>query len=277
MNLLDDTISKNVRYFDASGNLFTIFNNLDANIDEVLFRQNIKDLVFCPKISQNMDGLVVINGIKENNCYDVLFYNPDGSTGMMCGNGSRCFVYYCYQYLTHSSPTPDKIYFTINGVRYHGSMRNNLISITFPPPNKKPEEICFEVDGLSVCGYFIDVGTPHFVIQTKNPIEDIDINAAATSILSQKCFSPNGTNVNYYQIIDKNTLRVRTFERGVNHETGSCGTGAIATAIIYSQSINGSNNIKIIPTSKSELIAEMEYDAKNVLTGITLSGEVAEL
>ena len=219
----------------GAGNIFSVLDNRNYNIDATVFSKYI--IQFCKIGEFKTEGLVVLDNNHNGLDFSVQYFNPDGTQGMMCGNGGRCAVLFAADKkirneFSHSS----EFTFSMAGSIYQAQFTKNGVRLYFPPPIEIKTNIKIDVyDKFLFCDY-INNGADHIVI-AKNSVEslksielnDIILDDFAKPIRHHKLFQPKGTNVNLYEQISKNELQLRTFERGVEAETGACGTGAIAT------------------------------------------------
>jgi diaminopimelate epimerase len=191
------------------------------------------------------------------------FFNPDGSHGAMCGNGGRCAVRFAE---THGFFTPSRtpeILFSTLGTHYKAELNRmgNTVRLFFPPPEEIDFPLLLKFDnGDKLTAGFVNVGSDHAVIWfpeasgiIRTSFIAFDINEWGAKVRHNALF-PRGANANFYTIVGEQTLRVRTFERGVEAETGACGTGAISTALIAYLRHDVHPPIRILPPSGEELI-----------------------
>jgi diaminopimelate epimerase len=161
------------------------------------------------------DGLILIS---ESSQYDfeMQYFNSDGLEGSMCGNGGRCASAYAMK----EKIAGEKLSFkAIDGV--HGAeLDNGVIRLQMNNVEK-----INQIKG----NYFINTGSPHCVL-FRNDIDSIDVNTEGKSVRWSDDYAPEGTNVNFVEVTGDG-IYVRTFERGVEEETLSCGTGVTASAI----------------------------------------------
>ena len=185
------------------------------------------------------------------------FFNPDGSGGMMCGNGGRCIVAFA-DYLGLKPASPDGIWHFLAPDGMHKASildRSNVSQPSLRDPSHKwaPPSYTAEgghgfgditpvpkwtvrlkmidVQGVTPIkgGYFLNTGTRHYV-QFVQDVDAIDMEKEAKPIRWDAAFQPEGTNVNFVQATPEG-LKVRTYEKGVEGETLACGTGITASAI----------------------------------------------
>jgi diaminopimelate epimerase len=223
--------------YDASGNDFVIFHTNE--------KKDYSDLAIelCAKDNFDTDGLIVIIP-HETLDFEWLFYNNDGSTASMCGNGTRAVALYAYE----NNLAKGEMTFLTDAGDITCKVQGNVVEtqMTEPIEIKKP----FEEDGLNC--WIVDTGVPHVVIMT-NDIKNFDAETCA------KFRQKYNANVNYACVQDGNLL-VRTFERGVEGETQACGTGMVAS-FLRALELNLINSpCKVYPTSKEELIIKKQND-----------------
>ncbi|MBI3133284.1 MAG: diaminopimelate epimerase [Bacteroidetes bacterium] len=163
------------------------------------------------------DGLIFIETASDADFY-VDFYNPDGSQSF-CGNGSRCAVRFAGRLGITSGKTV--IFKAIDGM-HRAEMSDNAISIQM-------KDVA-AVDRIDA-DFFIHTGSPHYIAFDEN--SEKDILTFGRQIRYSERFKPGGTNVNLVKTLADNHIGVKTYERGVEGETFSCGTGVTACALAY--------------------------------------------
>lgn len=198
--------------YQGTGNDFVIVDNRilvwSPKTNEVA---NICDR----KLGVGADGLILIQNHADYD-FEMIYFNSDGSKSL-CGNGSRCAIHFAHSLQIIGIETQ---FLTTDGV-HKGYVHENEISFEL-----------FDVDSIRSFGndQFINTGSPHYIAYRPN-IESLDVFHDGKSIRYDEKFSPDGTNVNFVEIIGKDAISVRTYERGVENETLSCGTGVTAAAI----------------------------------------------
>jgi diaminopimelate epimerase len=161
------------------------------------------------------DGLMILYPSLAHD-FSMKYYNSDGRESSFCGNGGRCIV----QFAHDLNLIKDTAIFEFNKDTYHATLSSNLVSLQMQPI----EEI--SMDGSD---YVLWTGSPHYVHFTTK-IDEIDLVAYARKIRYSEKY-PDGVNVNLVEMTSDNTIYMRTYERGVEDETYSCGTGVVAAAI----------------------------------------------
>lgn len=239
--------------YQGAGNDFVIIDNRKGNFnpDDSKLINKLCDRRF----GIGADGLILISSCLQYD-FEMKYYNSDGFEGTMCGNGGRCSS----DFAIRAGIAGKKLTFkAIDGI--HKAISEEGI-IRLQMNDLK--------DPLLVNGnYFINTGSPHYVLFKKN-IKDIDVNTDGKNIRWSDDFAPGGTNVNFVEI-EKNGIYVRTFERGVEEETLSCGTGVTASAIASVLSGHFDTNTIYVKTKGGNLSVSFNISGKNI-SDIWLSG-----
>lgn len=263
----------------GSGNVFTVIDNRAYGFTI----EHGKRLapVFChPSISpgRTIEGLIFINEADGDRSFGMDFFNPDGSFGAMCGNGGRCAVYFAAQndFFTGAGP----VRFSVAGTPYTGLATGASPAIYFPPPLSVRLHVPLHIGGTTIDAGYADVGSDHAVIAFSeieriagNDFQRFDIAAWGAQTRNHEIFAPRGVNANFYKIEGAHSLLVRTFERGVEAETGACGTGAISTALIATLRGEITPPVQLTPTSGIPVYVDFT-PAVEAITSIELRGAV---
>jgi diaminopimelate epimerase len=187
----------------------------------------------------------------------------------MCGNGARCIAYYAYK---NSIVSNNMKFETLAGI-IEAEVNNDSVKIKMIEPHdfKKDIELdCKEYGKLKM--FFINTGVPHAVI-FRDDLDSLDVEELGSFIRYHKYFEPKGTNVNFVKVLSDNTIQVRTYERGVEGETLSCGSGSTASALISSIENNFSSPVIVKTQSKEDLIIHFEKQNNN-FKNVYLEGHV---
>lgn len=158
------------------------------------------------------------------------FYNNDGSTGEMCGNGARCFARFVQKVTGNKSDFTFETEAGIIQARFQGE--TVMVNLT-PPANLRLHEQVPLASGTQTI-HSLNTGVPHAVLFVPDADKAMVLQQGQ-EIRRHPHFGPRGTNVNFVQVLEHNHVRVRTFERGVEGETLACGTGVTASALISSR------------------------------------------
>lgn len=208
----------------ATGNDFILIDNRDGKLsgDEHDFFHQI-----CQRRqSVGADGILLIENSDQYH-FSLRYFNSDGHIGEMCGNGARAVAYYAFS----QQLAPADMKFDVLGVVYQAIVEDNWVKLYMPAPVEIREypKVVDETDFQE--GGYLNVGVPHYVLFVED-VEKVDVEKIGRKYRYHQAFQPWGTNTNFVQIIDKNHLKIRTYERGVEEETLACGTGTISAAIL---------------------------------------------
>tara|TARA_B100000767_G_scaffold169051_1_gene158251 strand:+ start:3418 stop:4197 length:780 start_codon:yes stop_codon:yes gene_type:complete len=250
--------------YQGTGNDFIIIDNTDLSFpsENISLIKQLCDR----KFGIGCDGLILINPSNSSD-YLMNYYNSDGNLGSMCGNGARCSV----KFAQNLNIINDKTVFTAFDGLHNALIFEDYIMLSMKPVN----EIKKYGNDL-----FLDTGSPHYV-QLVSDIEKIDVLSQGRLIRNNSLFKNNGVNVNFVQLISNSEFSVRTYERGVENETLSCGTGVTAVALaMFELNKTSLNKLKIV-TKGGDLSVEFNKTLKGYnnikLTGMVkmvYSGEV---
>lgn len=170
--------------------------------------------------------------------FKMMYYNADGSYGAMCGNGGRCIA----QFAFNQKIAPSKLTFEALDHMYEAEVNGQTVFLKMKDPIAEQLNFPLDVDGQTFNANSIDTGAPHVVIfldefakQGFDIQESFDVIKTGKAIRYHHAFSPEGTNVNFVTFCNDKSLRIRTYERGVETETLACGTGSVASALIASR------------------------------------------
>ena len=201
------------------------------------------------------DGLILLRNHAKYD-FEMIYFNSDGNQSSMCGNGGRCIIAFAYMLEMIDTETT---FMAIDG-EHKGEIMKDGISLKMQDVTKI-EKVG---DGL-----VMDTGSPHY-IEMVDDLDDIDINKQGRRIRNSAPFKKEGINV--YFVLDAANLQVRSYERGVEAETLSCGTGVVATAIAMHYANCIEENLINIKTRGGELSVNFE-EFNGVYQNIWLSGE----
>ncbi len=213
--------------YHGTGNDFIIIDNRT-----LFFPQNSKE---SQELISNMchrhfgigaDGLILIQDSQEAG-FLMRYFNSDGLPGSFCGNGSRCAAAFSYR---NNIIKDTSIRFAAADGIHHADIFpgiQQLTTVAVTINEVMPPE---QVDQDS---YFADTGSPHIVLFSEN-IDSLDLTTIGRKLRHETRWDPGGTNVNFVEQLQNGRLYVRTYERGVENETLSCGSGVAASAIAAS-------------------------------------------
>ena len=241
--------------YQGAGNDFVIIDNRES-----VFPKDNYDFIqkFCDrKFGIGADGLMLLeNG--HNVDFKMEYYNADGRPGSMCGNGGRCIVAFAKSLGIFEKRTK----FEALGERYEATLQgNDEVSLSMVDVNE------IEVFEDHV---FLNTGSPHHVTFIEN-LSGYNVVDQGRKIRYGAPYHEAGTNVNFVEKLNKNTFGVRTYERGVENETLSCGTGVTAVALASYHLEKTSDKEVHIETPGGKLKIEFEKE-NNSYKNIILTG-----
>jgi len=224
---------------NGAGNDFIVFNK-----DEVAGLQFSSSLIkkLCDRrFGIGADGVITV-AKSEAHDFEMEYFNADGTTGTLCGNGARCAIQFADTFGISRDKT---VKFLSNGVQFSGKVLDHgLIRFNLNNPDSLKENFVVKVSGKEINTNFINTGSPHVVFFLDDPtlkefylggqfasIEDFPVYSFGKEVRYLNDFAPAGTNVNFLEIRNS-IIYIRTYERGVEDETLACGTGSAASAIV---------------------------------------------
>ena len=235
--------------YQGTGNDFILIDNRSKLI--TLQKENIA--LLCDRhFGIGADGLMLLENVEDYD-FKMVYFNSDGNESTMCGNGGRCITAFAYNKKIIENTAN---FLAIDGPHYSEIFENGFIRLQM----SNVSNIIFSENHIE-----LNTGSPHYILWIKDN-EKINVNQLGKSIRQQEKYMPNGINVNFVECTEKG-LYVRTFERGVESETLSCGTGVTAAAIASTLDKIGLFSISILTKGgllKVEFEKETEITAKNI-------------
>jgi len=238
--------------FHGTGNDFVLVDNRENHVQ--LSTTQIAQICH-RRFGIGADGLMLLQNDNEHD-FKMIYYNSDGNQGSMCGNGGRCIVAFAkYLGIIDNHTT-----FVASDGLHHANISNNIVSLQM-------------IDVMQIKNYnsdfVVDTGSPHYVKFIEN-IDNFDVVNEGRKIRNSAHFIANGINVNFIEYKDS-ALHMRTYERGVEDETYSCGTGAVAAALVAKQQLQFIENAITLNTLGGKLFVSFNIN-DNKYTNIILEG-----
>ena len=194
------------------------------------------------------------------------FLNPDGTEAALCGNGLRCAAAFAHE--IGAAPADMRIE-TARGV-VRAELVPAGVKVHLPDPGARAYDMQVALPGRRVHGHFINSGVPHFVVPVEN-INDLDVAAEGPALRQHPDFAPEGTNIDFAVFTAPNRITMRTYERGVEGETGACGTGAVACAVVGVECFKFSLPVRVRTFFGFDLAIDGEWRDKQCVN-LTLTG-----
>ncbi len=241
--------------YQGTGNDFIILDNREKIFDGLTQKQINK---MCNRrFGIGADGLIMLENM-EGYDFKMVYFNADGNPSTMCGNGGRCLV----QFAKDQGISKYTYYFTAPDGDHEAEIDNyGNIRLKMKDVNGLEEHTTYAL---------VDTGSPHYIKLTNN-IEKVDVVEEGRAIRNSKPFAEQGINVNFVEPGNDDSIFVRTYERGVEDETMSCGTGVTASALLNAHNNRGFNRVEV-KTPGGVLSVEFNKVADDVFENIWLCG-----
>lgn len=209
----------------GAGNDFIVFDDRAGEL-----RGDLPELVrrLCTRgMSVGADGVILAHRSKGADVR-MVYYNADGGRAALCANGARCLA----RFAVHRGLVkgPSVRLDTDAGVLQAEVHADGRVTLPVPGPFRVDDARPVYIDALTLEGSFAVVGVPHYVLPVKNLwIEGIE--GLGRKVRHHADFAPDGVNVDFVFVKARDRIQIRTYERGVERETLSCGSGCIASAL----------------------------------------------
>lgn len=248
--------------YQGTGNDFVILDNREGIYNTL----SETDIAFMCDRRKGIgaDGLMLLN-LKDGYDFEMKYYNSNGREGSMCGNGGRCLVKFAYNLGIHKT---EYKFIAYDGEHEAEVEEDGTVSLRMKDVNSH------EIENRKG-DWVIDTGSPHY-IRTVKDIQEFAVTEEGKGIRYNEEFEEKGINVNFVEYIAEGEIYVRTYERGVEDETLSCGTGVTAAAIAFYHNENGFNEVAV-HTNGGELSVEYNRTPENTYNNIWLSGPAEEV
>lgn len=239
--------------YQGTGNDFVMIDGINTQINLTL--DQIRRL--CSKgFGVATDGLIILKKA-EGLDFEMDYYNADGSQSM-CGNGGRCAVKFAKQIGIFASTYHFK---AIDGPHQATIEENGWVSLKMK-----------DVSQIKNYGtdFILNTGSPHYVVM-KDDVKNLNVVEEGRKIRNNDSFKAEGINVNFVETINDTSIFVRTYERGVENETLSCGTGVTAASLVAAHNDRGFNRIEV-ETLGGKLAVEFDRTSEEQFENILLYG-----
>ncbi len=242
--------------YQGTGNDFIILDNRNGAYSS-LTKEQVESL--CNRrFGIGADGLMMLN-LKPGYDFEMIYFNSDGREGSMCGNGGRCMVKFAHSVGIHKSV----YHFLASDGDHEGEIDDDgTVSLKMK-----------DVQGIQDYhgDFILDTGSPHYVKMIGSNVMDYNVFQKGHDIRYSNAFNKEGINVNFVEQKDDDEIIVRTYERGVEDETLSCGTGVTASALVCYHNEIGFNNVTV-HTRGGKLNVEFDRTNEETYHNIWLSG-----
>jgi diaminopimelate epimerase len=212
------------------------------------------------------DGILLLEKGSNGADFRMRYYNRDGGEAEMCGNGARCFA----RFANKIADAPKKISFQTPAGLIRGELHGELVTLQMSEPKDLRLNVELELDGEDARVHYINSGVPHVVVPVAR-VDMVHVYGRGGAIRCHEIFSPAGANINFIEKRGPQQISIRTYERGVEDETLACGTGVVASALIFAATEKVDGPITVIVRSGSELSVDFKR-AGNQFRNVTLTG-----
>lgn len=205
----------NFHKYHGTGNDFIMIDNRGKNFPKE--DTSLVEKLCTRRFGIGADGLILIENVQGYN-FRMVYYNSDGRQSSMCGNGGRCAALFAHRL----GIAPEEMIFVAIDGPHEAKIKDEIVHLKM-----------IDVDAVEKLqdAVVLNTGSPHYVWHWHEPVKNVDVLPEAHAIRYSKRFSEEGINVNFVNFSDNEKITMRTYERGVEDETRSCGTGVTAAAI----------------------------------------------
>lgn len=203
------------------------------------------------------DGLILLENDSETD-FKMVYYNSDGNQSSMCGNGGRCLVAFAKKLHIFDTETT---FIAVDGLHHATINHDGTVSLQM----KNVDEVLIKDDYV-----FMNTGSPHHV-QMVDEVKQVNVKELGAQIRYSDLYGNEGANVNFVEQLNSDTFTVRTYERGVEDETLSCGTGVTAVAIAMFVIGKTTSNEVNLNVEGGSLKVKFQFKNKN-FTNVFLTG-----
>jgi diaminopimelate epimerase len=236
----------------GSGNDFILIDHRSGGLDESTLEAFVAGI--CRRrFSVGADGVILIEPSKTAD-FRWRFFNADGSRAEMCGNGARCAARYAHQL---GICGPDLCFETAAGL-VHAQVSGQRATVRLTDPHSLRLQVPITLRGQTIRVTTVNTGVPHAVV-TATTVDEVDLPVLGREIRFHPQFAPEGVNVNFVcPEPSGGGIRIRTYERGVESETLSCGTGAVAGALVAAAQFGMTSPVRVHTRSGEALTVFFE-------------------
>jgi diaminopimelate epimerase len=248
---------------NGAGNDFILMDNRAGDIH--LERSEIARL--CDRHRGiGADGILLLENPADHADFRMRYFNSDGGEAEMCGNGARCFA----RFANKAAGVQGKISFETPAGVISAELAGDLVTLQMTDPEDLQLNVPLQFGSEKRSVHFINSGVPHVVVPVAQ-IREVDLPREGSAIRYHEMFSPKGANVNFIEKRGADKIAVRTYERGVENETLACGTGVVASALVFAATEKVKGPITVLVWGGDELKVGFEKSGQQ-FRSVTLTG-----
>ncbi len=262
----------------GAGNDFVIMDDRSMNFPE-------HDVALVQKISVRGTGVgcegVILVRLAEalSDCdFTMIFLNPDGSRASMCGNASRCLALFAFEHGIggrHQRIGTDAGIITADVLEVSSGHERVCVHMT-EPKDRLPLVSVTLSDGRVVACFKVNTGVPHGVVFVED-VSAVDVARDGREIRFAEAFAPAGVNVDFVQVVANGPALMRTYERGVEAESGACGTGAVAAGLAMAETLGALLPVSLRVRSGDILEVDGQVAESGLCHDMTLTGPACKV
>ena len=247
---------------NGAGNDFVMLDNRAGSIQ--LTRDQISKI--CDRHrGVGADGILLLEETSNGADFRMRYYNRDGGEAEMCGNGARCFARFANKVAGAKGPITFETPAGIIGA----SFEDERVRLEMSDPTDLRLNVKLQLEGEDTIVHVVNTGVPHVVVPVSR-VDMVQVRERGAAIRYHEMFSPKGANANFLEKRGGKSIAIRTYERGVEDETLACGTGVVASALIFAAMNKVHGPITVLVRGGSELAVDFQMGDR--FRNVTLTG-----
>ncbi len=250
----------------GGGNDFVVIDHRGTRLSEI---ESFTRKICTRRLSAGADGLILIES-SARATFKMRYLNADGSEADFCANGTRCAARFAFVNVI----APRKMTIETRAGVIAAEVHENQITLSLPPPREFiAERPLTTKSGKTIHGSSILIGVPHYVIFLKADLWAQDIEALGSELRSHAQLQPDGANIDFVVVKDRRSIEVRTWERGVEGETLSCGSGVVASVVTCALFGRVESPVSVLTRGGITLHVSFTREGETGIDGVKLSGD----
>jgi diaminopimelate epimerase len=248
----------------GAGNDFVVIDNRQGRLQGNLnaFAAAVADR----KRGVGADGVLLLEPSPRKD-FRMRYFNADGSEADMCGNGGRCIA----RFATLVGAVGNDMEFENLAGDFRASvLADGQVNLQMTQPHSMELNLSLPIEGVVLKGHFLNTGVPHVVVPVED-VEAVDVVGWGRQLRYHTRFAPKGSNANFVQVTGPASLKIRTYERGVEDETLACGTGSVAAAILMARLGEVQSPVKVVTRGGDTLSVSFKLEGDKA-TEVFLKG-----
>ncbi len=247
---------------NGAGNDFVLLDNRAGNLQ--LTGSQISRL--CDRHRGiGADGVLVLEPAANGADFRMRYYNADGGEAEMCGNGARCLA----RFTSEIAGPLEQLSFETPAGLIAAALGRDGVTLQMSEPHDLRLNLDVSALQQKIRCHYIDSGVPHVVIPVES-IAKVNVREIGSAVRHHAVFAPRGANVNFIERRGSG-IAIRTYERGVEDETLACGTGVVASALIFAATEGAGSPVRVLVKGGDELQVGFARDGER-FTDVTLAG-----